>query len=167
MGYALENLSADCHDAIATGNNPEGREKVRQHLEKALADPEFIKTHFGPEQTSNRDILYEDPEFGFCIIAHVYEGPRASNPHDHGPSWAIYGQAEGITEMTEWNVIKKPENGEPGLCEPVKVYEMKPGDAVVYNEGDVHSPRREATTRLVRIEGQDITKLKRDSFKPA
>ncbi len=167
MGYAIENLSADCHDAIAAANNPEGREKVRLHLEKALADPDFIKTHLGPAETSSRNILYEDPEFGFCIIAHVYEGPRASQPHDHGSSWAIYGQATGVTEMTEWNVTKKPANGEPGICEPVKVYEMKPGDAVVYNEGVVHSPRREATTRLIRIEGQDLTNMKRDSFKPA
>ncbi len=167
MSYALEELSADCHDAIAEGNNPEGREKVRQYLEKALADRDFVMTHLGPVETSARNILYEDPDFNFCIIAHVYEGPRASQPHDHGSSWAIYGQAEGVTEMTEWNVIKKPENGEAGVCEPVKVYEMKPGDAVVYNEGVVHSPRREATTRLIRIEGQNLEGMKRDSFKAA
>jgi hypothetical protein len=28
-----------------------------------------------------------------------------------------------------------------------------------YNEGDVHSPRRESDTRLIRIEGVDLTKV--------
>jgi hypothetical protein len=39
--------------------------------------------------------------------------------------------------------------------------------AHVYNEGDVHSPRRESETRLIRIEGVDLTKVKRDKFEVA
>ena len=168
MSYNIENLSSDCHNAIAAENNPKGREKVRQHLEKALADPNFVETHLGPENDKDRNIIYEDPDFGFCIVAHVYEGAKASGPHDHGPTWAIYGQAIGATEMTEWKVTKKPMNDEPGICEPVKVYKMTPGVAVLCNEGVVHSPRREASTRLIRIEGQNIAKLtKRDSFRAA
>lgn len=167
MGYTIEDFSSDCHDAIAAGNNPGGREQVRLHLEKALADPEFVNAHLGPDKSAEREILFEDPDFGFCIVAHIYEGAKTSGPHDHGPSWAIYGQAIGMTEMIEWNVVKKPENGAPGICEPVKVYEMTPGIAVVYNEGEVHSPRREDSTRLIRVEGQNLKKITRDKFEAA
>ena len=45
-----------------------------------------------------------------------------------------------------------------------KTYELTPGRAHIYNEGDVHSPRSEAEKRLIRIEGTDLTKVKRDKF---
>ena len=47
---------------------------------------------------TNRKILYKDPDLKgpFCILAHVYRGEKNSNPHDHGPSWAVYGQVAGV-----------------------------------------------------------------------
>ena len=40
-------------------------------------------------------------------------------------------------------------------------YKLVPGDAHLYNEGDLHSPRREAPTRLIRIEGKNMEKVQR------
>ena len=36
--------------------------------------------------------------------------------------------------------------------------------AHVYNEGDVHSPRRAGPTRLIRIEGRNMDREKRFTF---
>jgi hypothetical protein len=36
--------------------------------------------------------------------------------------------------------------------------------AHVYNEGDVHSPRRDGPTRLIRIEGRNMDTVGRASF---
>lgn len=166
MSYTIREFSSDCRNAIAADSGSVGLKRVRQCVEKALADNEFVETHLGPEKDSPRNILYEDPDFEFCIIAHVFKGSSSGGPHDHGPTWAIYGQAKGATEMTEWKIIKKPENGSPGIVEPVNIYTMNPGDAVLYKQGDVHSPKRESETRLIRIEGMDIEKIKRDPFKP-
>ena len=44
---------------------------------------------------------------------------------------------------------------------------MKRGDAYLYNEKTLHSPRREATTRLIRVEGKDLTGVKRDKYEIA
>ena len=55
------------------------------------AQHHFIETHVTAEACKPRKVLYEDPELGFCICGHVYEGPAAGSPHDHGPTWAIYG----------------------------------------------------------------------------
>jgi len=46
----------------------------------------------------------------------------------------------------------------------VRAYRLTPGMAHVYNEGDVHSPRRDGPTRLIRIEGRNMDKVGRASF---
>jgi hypothetical protein len=69
--------------------------------------------------------------------------------------------------MTEWKLIEKPANGQPGKVAKVRSYVLKPGMAYLYGEGVLHSPRREADTRLIRIEGMDLTKVKRDKFEIA
>jgi hypothetical protein len=114
-----------------------------------------------------REVLYEDPELGFCICGHVYDAPAASSPHDHGSSWAIYGQAEGLTEMTDWKIVERGEGGKPSLVEPARTYVMKPGDAHFYDVGDVHSPRREAPVKLVRSEGANLDRVKRSNIRAA
>ena len=69
--------------------------------------------------------------------------------------------------MTDWRKLAKPANGEPGKVEKVRSYKMAPGVAYLYNEGDLHSPRRDTDTRLIRIEGIDLTKVKRDKYEIA
>ena len=114
----------------------------------------------GPE----RKILYEDPEFRFCILAHVYHGAKESAPHDHGPTWAIYGQAMGETVMSDWEMLEPASEGQVGKVRLRRNYTLTPGMAYVYNEGDLHSPRRDGPTRLIRIEGRDVTKIRRYAY---
>ena len=38
---------------------------------------------------------------------------------------------------------------------------MKPGDAYLYDIGVLHSPERKASTRLMRIEGLNMDRVKR------
>jgi len=167
MSYTLEQFSADCRAALSKDPGPAGRELVRQYTARASCDPDFVAKYLGPEASAERKILYEDPDLRFCILAHVYRGAKNSQPHDHGPSWAVYCQVSGITEMTDWRLLQKPANGEPGKVEKVRSYTLTPGTAHVYNEGDLHSPRRDSDTRLIRIEGMDLTKVKRDKFEIA
>jgi len=167
MSYTLEQFAADCRAALLKDPGSAGRELVRQYTQRACADAEFVAKHLGPNAISEREILYEDPDLHFCILAHVYKGAKSSAPHDHGPSWAVYGQAAGVTEMTDWRLLQKPENGQPGKVAKVRTYELKPGTAYVYGEGVLHSPRREGETRLIRIEGIDLSKIKRDKFEAA
>jgi hypothetical protein len=55
----------------------------------------------------------------------------------------------------------------PGKVRHARSYTLEPGMAKVYNEGDVHSPRREGPTRLIRIEGQNTDRIKRFAFEKA
>lgn len=167
MTKSIEEFGARCHDILKQNPGPEGLEQVRRGLEQVLADEEILATYLGPEADEPRRIIYEDPELKFCILAHVFKGSNESPPHDHGPTWAIYGQASGSTEMTEYQIVKAPEGGKPGQVKAFKSYELKPGMAVAYEAGQVHSPKREGETRLIRIEGVNVTTVKRTPYELA
>ena len=164
MNYTLEQFSNDCREALKTDSGPDGLERVRQSVSKACSDQDFVTKYLGPDNEEPRKLLYEDPSLGFCIFAHVYTGERGSPPHDHGPSWAVYGQAIGTTEMTDWKCLKKPTKDEPGLVEEVKTYTLTPGMAYAYQVGDLHSPYRFDTTKLIRVEGINMDNVKRDAY---
>jgi hypothetical protein len=167
MSYSLEQLARDCRQALQSDPGPGGREKVRQCVSRACSDAEFVATHLGAENTSERSVLYEDPDLGFCILAHVYAGAKASDPHDHAGSWAIYGQVAGITMMTDWRALEPPVGAQPGKVEAIRTYRLEPGDAHVYQEADLHSPGRDGPTRLIRVEGRNLAGVTRDKYAPA
>src|SRR5260370_7986094 len=139
MAYTLEQFSADCHRVLAAEPGPEGRKKVCALVQKACADPEFVRRHL-PENAPERKILYEDPQLGFCILGHVYQGAKESQPHDHGPTWAIYGQAFGETIMPDYGRVAPASPERPGKARPNRDNKLTPGDALSFNEGELHPP---------------------------
>lgn len=167
MTYTLEAFAADCRAALLQDAGPAGREQVRKFVEKALKDDDLIATHLPADCDKERRVLYEDPELKFCICAHVYQGPKDGFPHDHGPTWAIYGQADGQTEMTDWKIVKPAQGEEPALVEQTRSYALKRGDAHVYQPGDVHAPLRNGPTRLIRVEGENCDHITRTPIKAA
>lgn len=160
MAITLEQFAADCHAALEAQPGTPGREAVCRLVATTLADPDFVSTYI-PPGTPERHLLYEDAELGFAILAHGYVGPKGSKPHDHGPSWAIYGQAAGETIMTAWDCVARPTDSAPGKATANHDYVMKPGDAYLYDIGVLHSPERKGDTRLLRIEGLNMAKVKR------
>jgi len=165
MSSSLEQFSDDCRAILTEKSGAEALEGVRQVLEKVLLDEAFIAAHIGPDETAGRKILFEDPTLGFTICAHARGNKAESPPHDHGASWAIYGQVAGETNMTDWRKLSAPEGDKPGTVEAIRTYTLKPGMARYYDVGDLHSPSRELPTRLIRIEGKNMDKApKRDRY---
>lgn len=161
MAYTLERLADDCRQALRDHPDRAGREQVRQHLQQALADRDFVNSVFTGSQQREREVAYEDPELGFCICLHVYAGAAHGQPHDHGPTWAIYGQAEGETSMTDWEIVSEADNDQPAQVALSRRYKLSPGDVHLYEPGDVHAPYRDGPTKLVRIEGENCDRIKR------
>jgi predicted metal-dependent enzyme (double-stranded beta helix superfamily) len=159
----LDGFARQCHDILSAEPGPAGRQKVRALLEQALRDREFVDASVD-DKTPERHILYEDAELGFCILAHNYTSSKDSPPHDHGPSWAIYGQARGETHMTDYERVAEPTDGKPGKAKAQRTYKLVPGVAHLYNERDLHSPRRDGPTQLIRIEGTNMERVKRERF---
>jgi hypothetical protein len=163
MGYTLEQFAATCRQLLAEHPGPEGRLKVCAVLQDVLCDEAFLAAHLG-DGTPERRVLYEDPDLGFCILAHAHAGAKQSAPHDHGPTWAIYGQARGETVMSDWALLEAAAPDRPGKVRLVRSYRLTPGMAHVYNEGDLHSPRRDGPTRLIRLEGRNMDRVRRLAY---
>jgi len=160
MAMTLEQFAEHCKQALTADPGPQGRQNVCALVQDALKDRDFVEAHIqldGPE----RKVLYEDPELGFTILAHSYRGAKNSKPHDHGPSWAIYGQASGETIMTDWECLARPTGTTPGRARHVRDYTLTPGMAYLYEPGVLHSPRREGSTTLLRIEGVNMDRVRR------
>ena len=165
----LEGLAADIGAALRSDGGKEGKAAVCRIVAEALKDQDFVATHL-PDREGDagpRQVLYEDDELGFCICGHVYVGEANGEPHDHGPSWAIYGQASGSTEMSDWKIVDEGSTTSPKLVEHARTYTMKPGDAHLYDVGDVHSPVRAGTVRLIRIEGANLDHIERSNIAKA
>jgi hypothetical protein len=160
MGYTLEQFAKELREALKAEPGPNGRKKACDIVQNVLKDEAFVAKHLG-DDVPERKILYEDPELGFCILAHNYQGAKESAPHDHAHTWAIYGQARGETYMNDWDKLEPATDDKPGKVKHRRVYKLAPGMAHVYNEGDLHSPRREGATKLIRIEGTNMDKVKR------
>jgi hypothetical protein len=163
MTTTLEQFARDCHSILKNEPGASGRRKICTILENLLRDPQFVNSQI-TASTPERKILYEDAELGFCILAHQYHGAKDSPPHDHGPSWAIYGQAKGETDMTDYTLVAPASEGKAGKARPVRTYKLTPGSVHLYNEGDLHSPSRKGPTGLVRLEGLNMDHIKRLRF---
>lgn len=167
MAYTLQQLATDIRIVLEFDPSRAGKAKVRALVSRALMDKAFVAANLKDRApgADPREVLYEDEKLGFCICGHVYEPNAVGNPHDHGTSWAIYGQATGVTEMTDWRVVEQGEGDKPTLVVPDRVYNLEPGDAHLYDVGFIHSPRRMMPSKLIRVEGANLDNIKRSRIK--
>lgn len=161
MAYELNQFIADCRSTLARDPGPSGRERVRQNLERLLANKEFVDEYCGDDAPRGLKVLYEDPKLGFQILAHINDKARVSPPHDHGASWAIYGQATKYTDMIEWEREDDGKDPRHAKLKPVKKYRLTPGKAGIYQNGAIHSIDYPDYARFVRVTGTNLDKIDR------
>jgi len=161
MSYSLSDFCSDTRAILKANDDHEGRDRVRQNLERLLKDPDFCAEHVGPDHKAGVEQIYEDPDFGFCVLAYNMNAPRTSPPHDHGDSWAVYGQAVGHTDMTIWSA----EQGKDNL-EPVRTFRLEPGHAGLFDIREIHSIDYAEGAKFVRITGIDLARTTRRVFDP-
>lgn len=162
MAYELKEFIADCRAILQRDPGPAGREDVRQHLERLLANKEFVAATCGDDVPGGLKVLYEDKELGFQVLAHINDKARKSPPHDHGASWAIYGQAAKYTEMIEWERVGGDD--QHAELKETKRYRLNPGQAGIYQDGAIHSIDYPDRARFIRVTGTNLDKIKRVRF---
>jgi len=163
MSDSLAKFCTACHAALAKAPGPEGRRQATTLLEGSLADPDFLAACF-PAKDSGRRELYRDPELGFCLLAYDMADARVSPPHNHGVSWAIYGQVSAHTDMTEYERLEATQGPGPAHLKKRSAYRLAPGQAAFYDVGVIHSIDYPANTRFLRITGQDLEVTPRLKF---
>jgi predicted metal-dependent enzyme (double-stranded beta helix superfamily) len=164
MAYDLDQFIADCRAILARDPGRQGREQVRIKLEHLLANRDFIQAYCGDDAPRGLKVLYEDPEQGFQILAHINDKARVSPPHDHGESWAIYGQAKEYTDMIEWECAQDGGDPKHAKLTPIKKYRLTPGHAGIYQDGTIHSIDYPDKARFIRVTGTNLDKISRVKF---
>jgi hypothetical protein len=161
MAYNLDQFIADCRATLKRDPGPAGREIVRAKLEALLQEKDFVEEYCGEGVPRGLKLLYEDPELKFQILAHINDKARVSPPHDHGASWAIYGQATKYTEMTEWEREDDGSDPKHAKLKPAKKYRLTPGKAGIYQDGRIHSIDYPDYARFVRVTGTNLDNINR------
>ena len=164
MSYQLDQFIADCRATLKHDPGPQGREKVRVNLERLLGNPDFIRLHCAEDRPRGLHVLYEDPDLDFQILAYVNDKGRMSPPHDHGASWAIYGQATRYTDMTEWERVDDGSDPKHAKLKVAKKYRLMPGQAGIYQDGKIHSIDYPDGARFVRVTGTNLDRIPRVRF---
>ena len=160
MAYSLVDFCGDVRSILAGTDSHDGREQVRRKLEMLLADPGFRAAYLDAGEDGMTQI-YADPGLGFCVLAYNMTAPRTSPPHDHGESWAVYGQAAGYTDMT---LYSQPDEG--GRIEPTRTYRLEAGRAGLFDVREIHSISYGEAAKFVRVTGVDMSDEPRRVFDP-
>ena len=159
MGYTLDNFCDDTRGILKETDDSGSREKIRLKLEQLLADQTFCEKYAGPDDNSGMTHIYEDAELHFCVLAYNMEKPRTSPPHDHGNSWAVYGQVAGYTDMTIWAAGEGADK-----IEETRRFRLDPGQAGLFDTREIHSIDYPAGSKFIRITGVDMSKEARRVF---
>ena len=164
MSYTLQEFCAEIHDILIEANNDDGREEVRQKLQKLLANKNFVNQFCGPDKPVGVHKLNEDPTTGAVVLSHVMGEGTMSPPHDHGSSWAIYGQATEHTVMREWERTGDGSGDGNIILEKAGEYRLDPGQVGLFNPGVIHSIEYPDNARFVRVTGVDLDGIDRKAY---
>jgi len=163
--YTFEAFCDDCRANVTAG--AEGRERIRKDVERLLAQPDVVAEHFSPGAEPGIQVLYTDDETGFQVLAHIYNKGLDSPPHDHGTSWAVYGQAVKHTDMKVWRRTDSGEDADHAEVEVEQTYRLDPPMAGTFEPGQIHSIHFPAGARFLRVTGTDLKTIPTRRFDPA
>jgi hypothetical protein len=165
MPYTLDEFCADCRSILQSGRpQPQALAEISQRLSRLLANPAFVAATFNDDMPPGKRELHHDPETDMYVLAHVQQGAKTGKPHSHGASWAVYGNARAVTEMTEWRRVN-PESEDNVVLEAVERYRIGPGQTRAYGPGVIHSTAHPEKAWVIRVTGTDLDAIPRFHFR--
>ena len=164
MAYDFDQFTDDL-TAILKTKGVGGLEEIAAKLRRLLVDPAFAAKAF-PDETMRKRVLFHDPETDVYVQAHLQGAGKSGKPHSHGASWAVYGNINGRTNMTEWRRTN-PESDDHAELTPVSRYTLGPGDSRAYPPYVIHSTEHPEKAWVIRITGTNLNEIPRYSFDAA
>jgi predicted metal-dependent enzyme (double-stranded beta helix superfamily) len=163
MAYELSDLISDCRRALAERPLDRALDEVSSALTKLVREPAFASEAFAADAPYGRRQLYHDSDYDFYVLAHVQEPGKKGKPHDHGESWAVYGNVTGVTRMTEW----RRANDDPDhvALQPVRGYDLCAGAASAFGPRVLHSTEHHEKALVIRVTGTDLDAIPRYHFR--
>ena len=163
MAYTLNEFCIDTRTLLAAQPLAAALPQIADCLTRLLSNPAFVSETFNDNLAAGKHVLHHDPELGFYVLAHVQQGGKAGKPHSHGASWAVYGNAKNVTEMTEWRRVN-PESDEHAELVAMSKYSLGPGQTKAYGPDVIHSTAHPERAWVIRVTGTDLDHLPRYRF---
>jgi hypothetical protein len=163
MAYTLDQFCAESRAILKAQPLAQALPQIAERLSRLLANPAFVAETFSDDTPPGRRELHHDAETDFYVLAHVQEGNKVGKPHSHGASWAVYGNARAVTEMTEWRRIN-PASEDHAELVAVSKYRLEPGQTKAYGPGVIHSTAHPQQAWVIRVTGTDLDLLPRYHF---
>ena len=163
MPYTLAEFCADLSSTLRS-KGQSGLPEIAAKLSVLLQNPDFVAETFSEDTPIGKRELWHDPETDAYVLAHVQEGGKVGKPHSHGASWAIYGTARGVTEMTEWRRVNAASE-DAVVLEKARQYALGPGQTRGYASGLIHSTAHPQKAWVIRITGTDLDAIPRYHFR--
>ncbi len=168
MAYDLEDLCRDCHEILdARARAPPSSRRCASRSRASSPTRRSSSGPAAPRRSKGCTSSTRTASLGFQVLAHINEKPRVSPPHNHGESWAVYGQATGYTDMTEFRRVDDGADPAHAKLEVTRKYRLNPGEVGIYASTAIHSIDYPAKSRFIRITGTNLDRIYRDAFDPA
>jgi predicted metal-dependent enzyme (double-stranded beta helix superfamily) len=164
MSYDFDQFITDVRAALRRGSGAAELQEVRRGLAQLLANGGFVDRTCGSGAAGGLHRLHVDDELGFEVLAHVNEKARRSPPHDHGSSWAIYGQAVGYTDMTEYRRVDDGRDADRAKLEQTRRYRLNPGEVGIFAGSVIHAIDYPDKSRFIRVTGTNLDSIERVAY---
>ena len=164
MAYELGTFCTDARASLKSKPLNTALEDIAVNLRTLLANPDFVTATFSDDTPVGKRDLFHDAETDFYVMAHVQAEGKTGKPHSHGASWAIYGNAKGFTEMTEWRRVNDAKE-DAHVLEQFDKYKLEAGQSRGYGPGVIHSTAHPHKAWVIRVTGTDLDHLPRYHFK--
>ena len=126
-----------------------------------------------PTEGYGRNLLNQDPIFGFVVVAMVWPPNEGTPVHDHG-TWGVVGVAEGGLSVT--NYSRNDDGSQPGYASltELNTFPAREGDAthVLPPDKDIHKVWNSTTKESISIHtygktinGYNVFDIKANSVK--
>lgn len=112
------------------------RQPLERLLKTPVSEPWLATLH---REASAQELLYQDPDRGFMLLAHTEPEGLYRPPHDHGNGWVIYAVQQGAIEMCSYARVEGPDGNVKLVKRDATV--VRAGQTQVYLPGDIHDTR--------------------------
>jgi hypothetical protein len=163
MAYTLDEFCTDSRAILKAQPLAAALPQIADCLSCLLANPGFVSAAFNDDMPPGKRVLHHDLELDFHVLAHVQQGGKTGKPHSHGTSWAVYGNAKNVTEMTEWRRVN-PETDDHAELVAASRYSLGPRHTKAYGPGVIHSTAHPDRAWVIRVTGTDLDNLPRYRF---
>jgi predicted metal-dependent enzyme (double-stranded beta helix superfamily) len=166
--YELENFVADLRGVLARDLPEDAKlEEAACALRRLLANPAALDRYrWALEQGRGPWLLYEDPDFGFCVTLLLKQRANSTPVHHHAEAWTLYGIFDGIETVHRYDRRDDGANPERADVRLAVDHVRRPGEVEIEPPYSVHNETTSADvdTVAIAVRGRNLALIQQQWF---